>query len=420
MKLLRLVLLALVMNFCAANFVVFSQDSKTVGLPALTKEQWREDLRYLAAELPRRHKNAFHTVSRADFEKAVSDLDKQIPSLQNHEIVIGLKRIIAMVGDAHTDLNLSPNFFKRYPLTTYWFGNELRITRTDFANRSALGAKVVKIGDLETKEAAARINSLVPRENDYWQRFMGASFFTTAEILHALKISPEANRARWTFEDNQGKQFTLDVEALPSDAKIEWLSTLKEAPLYRQRQNEPVWFTVLPDGKTVYVNFRGEPGNDVFGKVSADLFKTIDESKTQRIVIDVRLNVGGDFHKARRFLLSEMKKRDNFRLPGSVYVITGRATQSAAVVNAIDFRKELKAILVGEPTGGRPNGYSENDEMRLPNSKLQLSYSTRYYKFQETDSAAVMPDKLIEPSWEVYPTGRDAVLEWILAQPIGK
>ncbi len=110
-------------------------------------------------------------------------------------------------------------------------------------------------------------------------------------------------------------------------------------------------------------------------------------------MIDVRQNTGGDFNKG-RYLLAGLKKRNAFRNRGSIYIITGRATQSAAMVNAIDFRKELNAILVGEPTGGRPNSYSENDEFRLPNSNLEVSYSTRYNKFQDTDTPAVMPDKV--------------------------
>ena len=39
-----------------------------------------------------------------------------------------------------------------------------------------------------------------------------------------------------------------------------------------------------------------------------------------------------------------------------------------------------RATLVGETMGERPNSYSENDEMVLPNSKLELSYSTRFYQ----------------------------------------
>jgi hypothetical protein len=80
----------------------------------------------------------------------------------------------------------------------------------------------------------------------------------------------------------------------------------------------------------------------------------------------------------------------------------------------------LKAVLVGETTGSKPNNYSESDELTLPNSRLKVSYSTKYYKFQEKDTPALMPDKLIEPVWELYTAGRDTAMEWILAQPLPK
>nr|MDQ3372461.1 hypothetical protein [Acidobacteriota bacterium] len=140
---------------------------------ALTKEQWRQDLQYLAKELPRRHKNAFHTVSREAFERAVAELDAAIPSLQEPEIIVRLQQIIAMVGDAHTTFStFPPKTFRRYPLSLFWFGNELRVTRTTAAYRRALGGRVVRIGELSVAEASAKVSRLVPQENDYWVRYV--------------------------------------------------------------------------------------------------------------------------------------------------------------------------------------------------------------------------------------------------------
>ena len=34
------------------------------------------------------------------------------------------------------------------------------------------------------------------------------------------------------------------------------------------------------------------------------------------------------------------------------------------------------------------------------------------------DTPLLMPDKLIEPVWELYAAGRDPAVEWILAQPL--
>jgi hypothetical protein len=85
------------------------------------------------------------------------------------------------------------------------------------------------------------------------------------------------------------------------------------------------------------------------------------------------------------------------------------------MVNSIDFKKKTNAIIVGEPPGEKPNSYSENDEMKLPNSKLAISYSTRYYKFLDEDVEAFQPDVRIDPNWEDYKKGRDGVMDWIIS-----
>jgi hypothetical protein len=391
----------------------------TPAATQLTKEQWRQDLQYLAKELPRRHKNAFHTVSKDQFQQAVLALDAAIPSLAEHEILIGLRRIVAMVGDAHTAL-APPENFHRYPLTLYRFGDNVRVVRTTSNYKTALGARVVGIGSLSIAEASAKIDTLVPHETDQFVRGSDVSLMPLAEVLHALKIVPDLQHAQWTFENSSGERFSLQLEAVPQDAKVEWLSTLKVVPLYRERLNELMWFKPLPDSQTVYLNLRVYPDAGTFKRVAEDFWKQVDSSQPKRLVIDVRQSFGGDFIRFQTHLLKELKQRKVFQQSGSLYVIIGRSTVSAAMVNAIELRKDLNAILVGEPSGSKPNSYSENDHLTLPNSRLQVSYSTRYYKLQDQDTPALMPDKLIEPSWETYPSGRDPVMEWILAQPLSK
>jgi hypothetical protein len=398
---------------------ILAQSPNVAHATALTREQWRQDLQYLAKELPRRHKNAFHTVSKDQFERAVAAFDAAIPSLAEHEILIGLRRIVAMIGDAHTEL-APPENFHRYPLTLYRFGGDLRVVRTTSNYKRALGARVVGIGSLGIAEAAAKVDTLIPHENDQFVRYNDVSFMPLAEVLQALGIVPDLQQAQWTFENANGERFSLRLEVIPQDAKVDWLSTLKAVPLYRERLNELMWFKALPDSQTVYLNLKVYPDAGTFKRVAEDFWKQVDSSQPKRLVIDVRQSHGGDFTKFQTYFLKELKKRTVFHRQGSLYVIIGRSTVSAAMFNAIELRKELKGILVGEPTGSKPNGYSENDEMTLPNSRLQVSYSTRYYKLQDQDTPSLMPDKLIEPSWETYPLGRDTVMEWILAQPLSK
>ena len=384
----------------------------------LKTQQWQQDLQYLAKELPRRHKNAFHTVSRDQFERAVAELNSRLPTLEPHEVIAGMMRIVAMVSDAHTQLSGFGSDFHAFPLNVYWFGDELRVTRIAENYRRAVGARVLQIDGVNIKEANSRMSQLVAHENDYWVRQLSAAYMPYAEILHALKITPDTKQARWTFVASDGEQFSLAMNAISPNEKVEWLSASDSSPLYRQQPDQQFWFTYLTDSQTIYVNFRGY--RDEFTRHAGDLLSFIKQNPTRRLIIDVRQNRGGDFTKVRRELIPGLKQAGVFSKPGSLFIITGRATQSAAVVNAVDFRKEMHAILVGEPTGGRPNGYSEHGEFMLPSSNLKISYSSRYYKFQDQDTPAVMPDKLIETSWEAYQAGRDPVMEWILSQPPGK
>lgn len=404
---------------CLSVTILAAQKTDIAGTPSLSKEQWRQDLQYLAEELPDRHKNAFHTVSKEQFERAVAELDTAIPSLQEYEILIGLRRIVAMIGDAHTALGLQTTFH-RYPLTLYWFGNDLRVLRTTASYKRALGTRVTRIGGLDLSEAVARVNTLTPHENDQFVRYSNVNLMPLAEVLTALKIVPNLQQAQWTFEDDQGTRFSLELDAVPQNARPDWLSTLKEAPLYRQRLNELMWFTLLPDSQTVYLNLKAYPDAGTFRRVSEELWKQVESSNSRRLVMDLRQSNGGDFIKFQTYLLKKINARPVFRKPGSLYVIIGRGTISAAMMNGIELRKELNATLVGEPTGSKPNSYSENDEFELPNSGVQISYSTRYYKLQEQDTPSLMPDKFIEPSWEIYTAGRDSAMEWILTQPLSK
>ena len=58
----------------------------------------------MAQEMPRRHRNLFHTMTRAQFDAAVAALDERIPSLERHQIIVEMARIAAMVGDGHTNV----------------------------------------------------------------------------------------------------------------------------------------------------------------------------------------------------------------------------------------------------------------------------------------------------------------------------
>ena len=84
-------------------------------------------------------------------------------------------------------------------------------------------------------------------------------------------------------------------------------------------------------------------------------------------------------------------------------VIIGRETFSSALLNAYTFKNSTNAKIIGEPSGGKPNCYGEILRITLPNSKLVITYSTRFYKLIEDDLVmALYPEEIFLESIEDY------------------
>lgn len=383
------------------------------------KEKWREDLRFIAGEIPTRHKNAFHFTTRENFEKAVADLDAQIPSLDDSQILFGFAKIFAMIGDGHSFFNWTWAF-GRVPVRFFRFGKDLRVVAVDKKFDRANGAKVVRIGNVPIEEIFRRSQEYISQdETPQFVLEASANFLTFPAFLKQIGAASLNDKAVFEFLDEKNKKFSLEI-AVDSSEKTAWIYPYKTAPLWLENRDKPLAYKFLPASKTVYVQFQSYPRRKEFRKFSDELFAFLDKTQPEKIVFDLRSNGGGDFTRGRDFFIKQLKTRPQFTKKGKLFVIAGRRTFSAGMSNAADFRNEFGAILVGEPSGQKPNGYSENRYFKLPNSHIDFSVSIDFYKFAATDTPGLIPDKMFEPDWQSFKAGRDSALEWILKQPVVK
>jgi hypothetical protein len=100
-----------------------------------------------------------------------------------------------------------------------------------------------------------------------------------------------------------------------------------------------------------------------------------------------------------------------------LYVLIGRKTFSAAMTNAVDFKRMTEAILIGEPAGAAPNNWQEVRRFHLPSSGINVGVSTRYYEFLPGESE-VRPDRHIPPELGDWASPQDAAVRHVLAQPV--
>jgi len=140
----------------------------------------------------------------------------------------------------------------------------------------------------------------------------------------------------------------------------------------------------------------------------------IEGAEVECLIIDMRNNLGGNSTLLEPFI-EWLGKCDKINKENALYVIIGRDTFSSALLNAYAIKNKTKAVLVGEPSGGKPNCYGEVESFKLENSKVEICYSSKYYKLIKNDKVmSLFPEVEKVVTFRDYIEKRDPCLEYIL------
>jgi hypothetical protein len=169
----------------------------SAATPPTGSTAWRSDLELLRRELPVRHPAPFLNVSRARWDSAATALDRQLPALGRDQALVGFMRLVAMLGDAHTNLEPGPALGLRfYPLELYAFDDGLYVRRADAAHAALVGAKVLHIGRTPADEAIERVAAVIPHENEWWVRAWAPFELMIPEVLAGLSLPATSSTCR--------------------------------------------------------------------------------------------------------------------------------------------------------------------------------------------------------------------------------
>lgn len=384
-------------------------------------DRWREDLQYLARELVARHPNAFFATSKANFDRAVANLNSAIPRLRDDEVIAGMARLVALLDDGHTVLPVlqKGTGFRVYPLSLAWFPDGLYVVAARQQDRDAVGKRIVRIGQMSTEQALAAVAPLVSHENNQWLLAQSPGYLVTAEVLHDAGVEGDADHGHFLLDAN-GKQSLLDLDAVAPSSVGQLVSAPNLSgdalPLYRRQPAKAYWFQYLPGQQTAYVQYNRAVDDPAlpFATFSDQVFAYVDSHPVARFVVDLRNNVGGD-SRVIQPLINALAARPALAARGCLFVIVGRNTFSSGLLAATDLKKAASPLLFGEPTGGKPDSYGDVLTFALPNSGLSVTYSTKYFKTQDQDTPSLDPDVNVSISAADFFAGRDPVLEAVLA-----
>ena len=389
----------------------------------LTATDWQNDLKFLQSTVHKEYSFLFKKTTVEAFDAQVEKLFNDIPSLEDHEITLGIARIVSSFKYGHTDVVFR---YQQLPINLYQFNDGIYIQGIHKDYKQALGAKVLAIGDVSIADAIAAVYPAVPVENDQYFKAYGLNYLRIPEVLHAQGIiSKLSDTVEFTLEKD-GRTFTQSFKTLTDEKRVpaqygfvkqkgDWLDARDsgELPLYIKHLDRIYYFEYLPEYKAVYVR-HSQIQDDSTENIPAfykRVFNFIDSTDVERLIIDVRLNGGGNNYKNKP-IVKGLIRSEKINKQGSLFVIIGRRTFSACqnLVNEIDTYTD--AIFVGEPTAENVNFYGDNNRLELPNSKTPVFLSFAWWqdKPQWENGPWTAPHIAVDMSFADYKSNRDPVL----------
>jgi hypothetical protein len=386
-------------------------------------------------------------------EQRLAALEAQAGRVAQAYFELELARIVALADNGHSAAFPGPRSrrFNRITQVRFSpFGEDFYVLRASPAHADLLGARLVAIDGRAIAQLRAAARSL-SGGTDAWRDRNAAYFFESPEQMEAIGAIDSAGRAVYRFQLANGRTVTRRFTPAPANpdrvransdrwfypAPVEgegddWRSLLapEQAPWSLQAPDQPFRMRDAPEIDAFVIEMRqnnSSQDTDI-AEFMIDSYDAARASGRRNIVLDLRMNGGGDLNTTRAWV-----RRLPRQAPGRIFVLTSPWTFSAAI-STLGYLKQSapdRVTIVGEMVGDRLDFHSEGDVFELPHSGAAILNATERHDYRtgcreiENCHAAVVrhpiavdtlaPD--ISAPWtiEAYRAGRDPAMEAVAA-----
>lgn len=411
----------------------------------MTAQDWLEDLNYLVKRLEIMHPNLYANVSHELFAEKLAELKQMSHNHDDISMISGIMALIALVRDGHTAVDPSinsdpwiPALMHVYPLRVHSFADGLFVLSAQTADSSLVGQKIVKLGQNAIADVQKRISRFICADNEMGILHALPIYLMCQELLEYTGIKEKGVELSITLEDDQGKQTVTKLPPQPLmvvypqlflpffPTQSSELVTLdgqssRPLPLWLSRPRDNYWFERL-DGQRIFVQINAmyHKKDEDFNLFCERLFREIDEKQTSQLIIDLRLNNGGNHIEFP--LLKGILARPWLDKPDCLFLLTSRITFSASQHLTTLLARYTNVTILGEPTSGKPNHYGAIRRFKLPHSGLGISSSVVYHQDSQPDDFTLTsnPDLFIPLTHDDYKNRRDPVLLTVIKYDVLK
>ena len=321
---------------------------------------------------------------------------------------LAISRMIALSDNGHSwvskrYLSTSNN---RIPCRLYHFDDRYYVIRAKPTCAELLGARLLSIDALPIGDVVDRMYPYTLGPRNHFDQFIAPFFIESPNLLHAASLATQSHRLnlRMQMRDGSEREIVMtadrpdaDSPAVYSDSYLsprridgegdEWKALLPDdagMPQFLRDYENPFHTAWWTDQHTFYVQFRSnmdEPGLPI-APFTERVEREIVANKPRFIVLDLRLDQGGDFTKTASLMKRVATLTDSIE---HVYVLTSAWTFSAGNVSLAMVKEHGgdKVTVIGEAAGDRVRIWAEGGSFELPNSKIRVGYATGLHDYSK-------------------------------------
>lgn len=381
-------------------------------------KQMYSDLIFMGKQLEGRQFGLFDCISKEEFYARQQEIADKLNDLSEIEFYFELRSLIASIGVAHTTINLNASMkypFKLLPYTMQLYNDGWILTGISDEFKAYLGYEVIALNGIEMSSVKEKAKALISYENDAWLNQQIPALLMNADALVFMGI----------LDNNDALKLTLKYEDKLEEVTIPSVS----GPLYQsdissvelpdiQTLRQPMIYTSFPlNEQTYYIQYNqcSEMPNYSMSQFADDVNKELNEQHYDKLILDLRYNTGGNSAVLEPMLMMI----DTYQQSNELKLITliSELTFSSGVMNAVQLKYGLDAMLIGTPTGGNVNGYGELQQFNLNYFPYTVNYCVKYFEMisgYEKDS--LYPDIDVEINYKDIMQGKDSCIEIALAE----
>jgi tetratricopeptide (TPR) repeat protein len=416
---------------------------------AATVEEWRSDLDAIVVDVRAIHPDPFARVGKLEFMRQAEALKSDLPRLTEEQRVVRAMRLIALIGDTHTQLEPSrPDFALWYPVRIYEFSDGYFVTAAHRSVAELAGAQVLEAAGQPIDRVANDARSLMGADNafaskEYVFAFSNAALmkglgYASADGSLKIKckladgrivertLSPHrSDDARYDKDDSTFEwHFQPEMGGPPFGGVDAWISAYKGLPYAAFRTTDvsrpPRLMNrrgfssrYLPEQDAFYLqsNFVGQNLEQEF----REALQQVDKLRPRRLILDFRYNFGGDGSHVPA-MLREFIKRGDAPPWKELYILTGRRTLSAGIMAVVALLENTDHTAIGEPMSAPINSYGDPRSIPFAKTGLRMNLSTVSHQLGDPeDIRPFAPVDVPAPfSFADYAVGRDPAVDPIL------